>query len=602
MKKCDKVNPNQSLIEVAWEVCNQVGGIHTVIKSKIPVIAERYNDQYLLIGPYFRDQAMTCFEQINDQSYYKTPIGQAVKQMQGNGLEVYLGRWLVLGKPLVVLLNPYSMMPQLDRIKYYLWQSHHIPSDKADQTFCESICFGAMIKEFLDILLAQKNRSPQIIVHFHEWMAATCLPDIRRDNLPITTVFTTHATLIARYLAMHDGNFYSNLYHYNWEYEAKRLLIESPVKMERAAAHGAHVFTTVSHVTARECAHLLGREPDVILPNGLNIERFTALHEFQNLHQRYKLQIHEFVAGHFFPSYTFDLDRTLYFFTSGRYEFKNKGFDMTLEALRRLNQRMQEERIDKTVVMFFITKRPNRGVLANVLQRRAVTTEIKRSCSVIERQVGENIFNALVSTKDNRLPDLNQFVDESFRLRLRRILQSWRTADLPHIVTHDIYDQSSDEILNYLRYNNMVNAEHDKVKVVYHPDFLSPSSPLLPLDYEQFVRGCHLGLFASSYEPWGYTPLECIASGVPAVTTDLAGFGDYSLKYNKKHVCVIDRTTQSFTESTEQLVNYLMDFVKKSQRARITFRNKVESSSTAFDWSLLIRHYEDAYALALQRL
>ena len=82
---------------------------------------------------------------------------------------------------------------------------------------------------------------------------------------------------------------------------------------------------------------LLGRLPDVILPNGLNTQRFAALHEFQNLHKQYKEVIHQFVAGHFFPSYHFDLDRTIYLFTSGRYEYGNKGMDLFIESLARLN-------------------------------------------------------------------------------------------------------------------------------------------------------------------------------------------------------------------------------------------------------------------------
>ena len=106
------------------------------------------------------------------------------------------------------------------------------------------------------------------------------------------------------------------------------------------------MLSTVSEVTARECKHLLKRKPEVIVPNGLNIERFETLHEFQNQHVLFKEEIHRFVMAHFFQSYSFDFDKTLYFFTSGRYEFKNKGFDLTLEALSRLNQRLKKENSD----------------------------------------------------------------------------------------------------------------------------------------------------------------------------------------------------------------------------------------------------------------
>lgn len=72
--------------------------------------------------------------------------------------------------------------------------------------------------------------------------------------------------------------------------------------MERAASHLAHVFTTVSDITGFEAEHLLKRKPDIITPNGLNVKKFAALHEFQNLHAISKEKINEFVRGHFYGS------------------------------------------------------------------------------------------------------------------------------------------------------------------------------------------------------------------------------------------------------------------------------------------------------------
>src|SRR5690606_2441955 len=175
---------------------------------------------------------------------------------------------------------------------------------------------------------------------------------------PGAIVFTTHATILGRYLAMNDPDFYGHLAFFDSGAEAKKFNIETQHLIERASAHASHVFTTVSDVTAEECRHLLGRNPDVLLPNGLNIQRFAALHEFQNLHAQYKARIHEFTMGHFFPSYSFDLDNTLYFFTSGRYEYRNKGIDLTIESLARLNYRLQEAQSPITVVFFIITRAP----------------------------------------------------------------------------------------------------------------------------------------------------------------------------------------------------------------------------------------------------
>ena len=351
---------------------------------------------------------------------------------------------------------------------------------------------------------------------------------------------------------------------------------------------------------------MLGRNPDLILPNGLNIERFTALHEFQNLHKEYKEKIHQFIMGHFFHSYSFDLDKTLYFFTSGRYEYKNKGFDLTLEALARLNWRMRQENMDMTVVMFFITKQPYHSINPSVLQSRAVMEEVRQDCKAIEKQVGERLFNEAAASGDITMPNLNNFVDEYWRLRLRRILQSWKSNHLPFVVTHNLIHDQYDDILSFLRTANLVNNWYDRVKIVYHPDFISPTNPLFGMEYGQFVRGCHLGIFPSYYEPWGYTPLESIASGVPAVTSDLSGFGDYILsnipQHEEKGLYVVNRRYKSFDEAANQLTDQLYSFVKLARRERITQRNLVESSSETFDWKNLSVYYERAYDLALNYL
>jgi glycogen synthase len=154
-------------------------------------------------------------------------------------------------------------------------------------------------------------------------------------NFDITTIFTTHATLLGRYLCAGSVDFYNSLHKFDVDYEAGKRGIYHRYCLERASTHCADVFTTVSHITAYEAENLLKRKPDGVLPNGLNVVKFSAMHEFQNLHAQYKEKIHEFVRGHFYGHYNFDLDNTLYFFTSGRYEYTNKGVDMFLEALYR---------------------------------------------------------------------------------------------------------------------------------------------------------------------------------------------------------------------------------------------------------------------------
>jgi len=592
---------SSQLVEVAWEVCNQVGGIYTVIRSKVPTMMEIWKDNYCLVGPYFPAKASAEFEPIED---YNDPIGRAVLRLREKGIEAHYGYWLVSGRPKVVLINPYSVYNRLGEIKYFLWEHHAIAVADSDDLLNQVIAFGYTAKEFFAALHQEIQQEKQIIAHFHEWMVGTAIPEIRYENLPIATIFTTHATILGRYLAMNDGNFYDHLPYFDWMNEAKNFNIEPQVFIERAAAHGANVFTTVSEVTAKECTYLLGRTPDLILPNGLNIERFTALHEFQNLHKDYKNKINQFIIGHFFQSYKFDLDKTLYFFTSGRYEYRNKGFDMTLEALSRLNWKMKEAGLDMTVVMFFITKQPFHTINPLVLQSRAVMEEIRHTCDEIVERVHEQLFEAASASEDLKLPDLSNFVDDYWKLRLRRNLLTWKTHELPIVVTHNLVYDAQDEILGFLRQANLVNNADDKVKVVYHPDFISSSNPLFGMDYGQFVRGCHLGVFPSYYEPWGYTPLESIASGVPTVTSDLSGFGDYVLNNipnnEEKGIYVVNRRTQSFNDAAEQLANQLFEFVHQSRRERISQRNRAENSSEHFDWQNLGIYYDKAYRLAYQ--
>ncbi len=599
-----KVPKNSMLFEIAWEVCNQVGGIYTVIRSKVPSVIEKWGkENYFLIGPYFPDQAAAHFDRATD---FSTPVGKAVLKMQERGFEVYYGQWIVSGRPHVVLFDPYSVFDKLGEIKHFVWQDYHISLPGQDELLDKVAAFGFQVKEFFRYLCSSGFCDSRVIAHFHEWMAGLPIPGLRKENLDIKIVFTTHATLLGRYLAMNDNKFYDHLAFYNWEKEADNFNVRAIAEIERASAHGAHVFTTVSELTARECTHLLGRTPDLILPNGLNIQRFEALHHVQNQHLEYKEKIHDFVMGHFFQSYSFDLDNTVYFFTSGRYEYHNKGFDVTLEALARLNWRMQQSNSDMTVVAFFITKRPFYTFNPNVLHSKALIEDIHRVSEEIKEQVGRRLYTKITSDNGQyEFPDLREMVDDYLKLKLRRNVQSWKSNTLPKIVTHTLIDDAKDEILNFLRMADMVNNRHDKVKIVYHPDFISTSNPLFKMDYNQFVRGCHLGIFPSMYEPWGYTPLECLASGLPSITSNLAGFGDYVtrniLDHEKQGMYIVDRKGKDFNQTANDLADIMLRFVQMTRRERISLRYRSEEASLHFDWSNLGRFYDVAYNLAVKR-
>jgi glycogen(starch) synthase len=592
-------NKKKFLVEVAWETCNQVGGIYTVIRTKVPAMVEKWEQDYLLLGPYFTQTAAAEFEPLAIDE--ETAVGQTISWMRNLGLDVHYGNWLITGKPKIVLFDIASLMKDVDEIKGRIWENHKISTLDVEDLVNQTIVFGELIRLFLSQLATENKAKKDIIVHFHEWMASTCLPDLRKEKVKIATVFTTHATMLGRYLAGNVPNFYDVLDKFDWLKEAKHYGIEAQASFERAAAQKADVLTTVSDITAKECVAFLGRIPELILPNGLNIQRFAALHEHQNLHSLYKKRISDFVMGHFFQNQPFDLEQTLYLFTSGRFEYSNKGYDLTLDALEILNRKMKESGSRKTVIMFFITKQPYHSIDPEVLHSRAVLDEIRENCQAIEKEVGEKLFQASAASKDLSLPDLNDFVNEYWRLRLRRTVQTWKTNARPKVVTHLL--KQEDDIIRNLHRTKLLNNEEDKVKVVYHPDFIVSTNPLFGLDYGQFVRGCHLGVFPSYYEPWGYTPLECMARGVPTVTSDLSGFGDYMMQimrdYEQWGVSVVNRKTQNYQESAEQLANLLFKFVQQSQRDRITQRNRVESIADTFDWSNLRGYYDTAHELAV---
>ncbi|MBC6426642.1 MAG: glycogen synthase [Ekhidna sp.] len=604
MTKQKKVQ-KRYLVETAWEVCNQVGGIYTVIRSKVPAAKDQWDKAYTLLGPYLDESTVTDVELLPPDD---SLAGKAVKRMQEMGYHIHFGTWLVSGRPTVVLLDIHAVMHKLGDIKYFYYQSHHIQFDDHNYLLDQVMAFGYLVKIFIsEITRLALEKDTSILAHFHEWMAGTAIPDLRKEQVPARLIFTTHATILGRYLAMNDAAFYDHLPFLDWRKEAQHFNIGAVSGLERACAHGSHIFTTVSQVTGKECLHLLGRSPDHVLPNGFNVERYNVLHEVQNVHQNFKSMIQRFVMGHFFQSYAFDLDKTLFFFTSGRYEYQNKGYDMTLEALARLNWRLKQERAKETVVMFIVTKRPVHSVNPNVLNSRAMMEEVERNCDSIVQQLKERLFlHAATNEQDHRVPPLNEFVDDYWKLRYRRTIRSWKSGELPGIVTHNMHDDSSDDVLNYLRNANLLNHKDDRVKFVYHPEFISSSNPLFRMEYGDFVRGCHLGIFPSNYEPWGYTPLECLVRGVATVTSDLAGFGDYSKNIDiadEDHgLFVVERSQKDYHAAADDLANILYRVVKTSRKERIAMRNRCEDLSERFDWSHLYMEYMKSYDKAMEQL
>lgn len=598
--------PPGHLLEVSWEVCNPVGGIFQVVRSKAPFMVDRWGERYCLVGPYNPQAAALEFEETTPTGV----IGRAVNALRAEGMNVRHGRWMISGRPRTVLIDHWVSQAHCDGVKYTLYADHHIPTPGGDTLIDGVVSFADAVRRLVEKVCEQSAAggvigpaAGPVIAHFHEYMGGLAIPMLRRNRAAAALVFQTHATLLARYIASNEEDFYDRLSWGTIDHigEARKYQVQTQHLMERACAHGSHVMTTVSAVTAEECDGLLGRRPDVVLPNGLDIQRFNVGHEFQTLHATYKDKINRFVMGHFFPSYPMDLDRTLYMFTSGRYEPRNKGFDLCLEAMARLNAELKAAALGINVVFFIITKRPTRSLHPAALSLRGVLNEFRWVCEQITSHLGETLFKQGAAGKR---VDLEKALDEYWALRYRRTQQALKTDRLPLVTTHMI-DDDHDPVLAQIRSLGLLNRPEDPVKIVYHPDFISPVNPLWGMEYEQFVRGCHVGIFPSAYEPWGYTPLECVAMGVPAVSSDLAGFGAYVMEQNRHHerpgMWVIRRRSRGFHDAAADLTRNLLEFCRLDRRGRIALRNQVEAQSWSFDWGMLGPAYSIAHDLALQR-
>ena len=594
---------NKWVFEIATEVVNKVGGIHTVIRSKAKISREELGDNYCLIGPYIEHVARTEVELKEPDDFI---LADVISNLRKWGIVVKYGHWLIDGYPQVLLIDYGSASWKLGEWKCDFWNICNIGIPHPDIECNDAIIFGYcvawILEEFYKLVEEERGR-PLIVAHFHEWMSGVGLILCRTRHLDVATVFTTHATLLGRYLCAANTDFYNNLSNFELDREAGQRQIYHRYCLERASVHSAHVFTTVSEITALESEHLLKRKPCIVTPNGLNMKNSVAMHEFQNLHTVAKRKIHEFVRGHFFGHYDFDLDKTLYFFISGRYEFTNKGADMFIEALARLNHYLKVANSQVTVVAFFIFPALTNSYNIEALKGQAISKQLRETIDDIKDQIGLRMFEICAAGK---VPNKTELILETDINKLKRCVYSSQRSTLPSIVTHNMIDDSHDPVLSHLRRTRLFNDRSDRVKVIFHPEFLSPTSPLLPIDYEEFVRGCNLGVFPSYYEPWGYTPAECTIMGIPSVTTNLSGFGCFISEHVADPISygiyIVDRRYKAVEASVHELAQYMYDFTTLSHRQRVIQRNRTERLSDLFDWSNLSVYYRVARQLALHRL
>ncbi|KAI9271364.1 glycogen synthase [Sporodiniella umbellata] len=604
------------LFEIAWEVANKgrvptkfLGSIYTVIKTKASMTVREFGDRYCLIGPLSYKTAPMEVETLEPPI---EPLKQTLDVMSSQGVKYIFGRWLVEGAPYVLLFDTGSVSNKLAEWKENLWNVAGIPSPPNDEEANEAVLFGYLIAWFLDEVSKQYNeqhafqesKTPAIIAHFHEWLAGVAIPLIKIRKTDVATVFTTHATLLGRCLSSSSSEFYNNLQNFDVDLEAGKRGIYHRYCIERGATHCADVFTTVSHITAYESEHLLKRKPDGVLPNGLNVVKFQSVHEFQNRHALSKEKINDFVRGHFYGHYDFDLDNTLYLFTAGRYEYRDKGVDIFLKSLKRLNRRLKAANSKTTVVVFIVMPATTQSLNVEALKGQALTKQLRETVNDIQQRIGKRMYESALRGEENI--DCSLFLSEKDLILVKRRVFALKTDRLPPVVTYNMEEDGTDPITHQLSQLGLNNKSKDRVKVIFHPEFLNANNPLISLDYEEFVRGCHLGVFPSYYEPWGYPSAECTVMGVPSITTNLSGFGCF-MEENIENcedygIYVVDRRLKSTEESIQQLSEQMFRFCQKTRRQRINQRNRTERLSDLLDWKQMGLEYIKARHLALRRV
>lgn len=518
-----------------------VGGIHTVLASRVADVQQRHGeDGYIAIGPDIPRTEGVAAEFRPD--LWNPELAESLKDHE---VSVVMGRWLVPGEPRCLLINYSRLYQRKDEILSRYWEKYGLDSLFGGWDYFDPVLFahgaGMIIEHIRDRYLLPARQ--KAIVQSHEWMSGAAILHLQTAAPEIGTVFTTHATMLGRSLAGRraDPNFYQSLPDVDPEAAAKQLNVSSKHSMETVAAREADVFTTVSELTAIECEHLLGRKPDVILPNGFGAKPVAPEKRQEAREELFRLA--ELTTGD-----RYDPENTLIFALAGRYEYVNKGVDVYLDAVSSLASALAS-RGDKRVIAYAMLP--------------AGHAEPKRA--LWDRTHGAS-------------------------------------APAPLRCTHDLVDEANDPITNQLNALGFDNHHGARAHVVFVPIYLDGTDPLIRQRYWDLLPGADLGVFPSFYEPWGYTPLEAVAFGVPAITTDRAGFGRWVASQGDRKrtgVRVLKREGVPFTEVSASLTAALLDFVDLSPADRESLGEASLATAALTDWSNFMQHYEDAHERAL---
>lgn len=538
------------IFEASWEVCNKVGGIYTVLSTRAKVMQSSFKDKVFFIGPYLNSE-----NEKRDFIESSDLYSEWVKDAFSNGLTVKIGRWNVPGKPIAILVDYRSFFKDRNSIYGQMWNDFHVDSLHSYGDYDDSCMFayavGKTIESFYHFNLKGTDK---IVFQAHEWMIGMGLLYIKKYVPQIATIFTTHATSIGRSIAGNGKALYAFFDGYDGDQMAQELNMQSKHSVEKTAAHNADCFTTVSEITDRECRQLLGRPCDVILENGFENDFVPQgavnLKKAREKARKTLLHIANCLTGN-----QYEDQNTFILSTSGRYEFRNKGIDVFLEALNRLQS----------------SKKTGKKILA-VIEVPAWVREYR-----------EDLRERLVSRKTFHTP-----------------------LETP-VITHWLNNMDEDSVLSALRRFGISNSPDSSLNVIFMPCYLDGEDGIVNRTYYQMLAGSDMTAFPSYYEPWGYTPLESIAFHIPCITTDLCGFGMWVNGVLKHQgtvydgVVVIHRTDGNYFDVADAIKNAVIEYASLESHETSVIRTKSSRLADKALWKNFIKKYYAAYDFALRK-
>lgn len=541
------INTPDYIFESSWEVCNKVGGIYTVLSTKAKTLQTKLNDKIIFIGPDIWNEALPV-DFLEDKSLFKewkNKVG-----MTGE-LKVKVGRWNVPGNPPVILVDFKPFFAEKDALYYSMWEQFRVDSLHAYGDYDESCIFayavGKVVESFYHFYQLEDKKVAALL---NEWMLGMAALYIQKQLPKVATLFTTHATSIGRSIAGNNKALYAYMDGYNGDQMAAELNMEAKHSIEKQAAHHVDCFTTVSDITARECKQLLDKEPDIVTPNGFEPNFVPAKLEYTKKRAEARkalINMAEKLLG-----YTIDPD-VLLVSTSGRYEYRNKGIDVFIEAMNRVRTsgRLQRETIAFILVPAWV------------------------------KEVRADLKMAIETNYENHLPMQCPFI------------------------THWLHQMQDDKVINYIGSAGFQNSKDEKLKIIFVPCYLNGKDGILDKTYYDILIGMDATVYPSYYEPWGYTPLESIAFGIPTVTTNLAGFGMWAKKAGvsggdlSEGVAVIDRTDFNYFEVADAIMEQILSLSGKTEKERQQIKKNCLALSGKAEWDKFITYYFEAFDIAL---